>query len=208
MGETAYMLARKASFKFGDSIVHATRPEWGPGVITRAENITWNGHPAQQLNVRFATVGLKTLNTAIVDLLPAQEKVTAVKQTQSNSGWIEALETKTDDELMTSLPEEAGDPFRSMWERLAFVLDLYRFTTDAGPLLNWAVAQSGLADPLSRFSRHELETFFARWARHRDTQLSALLLEASRADEPRVQQMIKQAAPESRHVVQRLYARR
>lgn len=202
------MLTRKAAFKFGDTIVHSARPEWGPGTVTRAEDITWESQPAQRLNVRFATVGLKTLNTAVAQILPAQQKVSAVKPENGNGGWIDTLETKSDDELMTCLPEEASDPFRSVWDRLAFVFDLYRFTSQPGPLINWAVAQTGLSDPLSRFSRHELETFFERWARQRDLQLAALIQEAGRIDEQRVKLMIKQSPTSSQQVVQRLHARR
>lgn len=70
------------------------------------------------------------------------------------------------------------------------------------------MAQSGLPDPLTRFSRHELETFFDRWARHRDAHLIELVREASRTDPRQVEQMLAQAQPEVRQVLRRPHARR
>jgi len=56
---------------------------------------------------------------------------------------------------------------------------LYRI--DAGSkLIEWAVAQSGLNDPMSRFSRHDLESFFQRWKFALDAHLGKLLQEARR----------------------------
>lgn len=48
---------------------------------------------------------------------------------------------------MTELPPQAGDPFLPLRKRLEFTIGLYRFEPVGGKLLDWAVAQSGLADP-------------------------------------------------------------
>ena len=58
--------------------------------------------------------------------------------------------------------------------------------TNAGlkTLLDWAVAQSGLDDPLSRFNRTELESFYKDWARDRDVALHRLVTEFRHRREP------------------------
>lgn len=201
------MLTQRRTYKFGDRVLNTARPEWGPGTVTRAENVAHNGHTAQRLNVRFAAVGIKTLHTGAVELIPADEEHAAASVAE-RSGWIAELEGNKPADVMVRLPAEASDPFKTLWQRLQYTLNLYRFSREARALTEWAVAQSGLPDPLTRFSRHELETFFDRWARHRDTHLIELVREASRTDPRQVEQMLAQAQPEVRQILRRPHARR
>lgn len=201
------MLTQKRMFKFGDSVLSVARPEWGPGTVTRAEPVVHDGQPAQRLNVRFSAVGIKTLHTAVVDLIPASDRA-AADSIAEGSGWISGLESNKPADVMIRLSPEASDPFKSLWQRLQFTLDLYRFNREPRALTDWAVAQSGLTDPLTRFSRHELETFFDRWARIRDTHLVELVREASRTDPQQTDQLLAKAQPEVRQVLHRPHARR
>jgi len=201
------MLTQKKTFKFGDSVLSVARPEWGPGTVTRAEPVVHDGRPAQRLNVRFSAVGIKTLHTAVVDLIPAGDRA-ASDSVAEGTGWISGLESSKPADVMIRLAPEASDPFKSLWQRLQFTLDLYRFTREPRALTDWAVAQSGLTDPLTRFSRHELETFFDRWARQRDAHLIELVREAGRTDPRQVEQMLAPAPPEVRQILRRPCARR
>ncbi len=201
------MLTEKRTFKFGDSVLNTARPEWGPGTVTRAERVIHEGQAAQRLNVRFPTVGLKTLHTGAVDLVPADEN-SAAQSVAQRSGWIAELEGNKPADIMVRLPADASDPFKSLWQRLQFTIGLYRFSREPRALTDWAVAQSGLTDPLTRFSRHELETFFDRWARNRDAHLVELVREASRTDQRQVDQLLAAAQPEVRQVLRRPHARR
>ena len=81
---------------------------------------------------------------------------------------------------MSRLPEAATDPFTSLEARLKATLTLYRFTDQGGSLLDWAAAQSALKDPLSEFSRHDLERLFQRFAFVRDEHLKKLVQEILR----------------------------
>ena len=81
---------------------------------------------------------------------------------------------------MTSLPPECSDPFTSIHKRLERTLSLFRFEASGSSLIEWAIAQTGLDDPLSRFNRHELEAFFDQWCRARDSQARSLAEEARR----------------------------
>ena len=49
------------------------------------------------------------------------------------------------------------DPFSSATERLKATLDNFRFNAQARPLIDWAIAQTGLDDPLTLYTRQELE---------------------------------------------------
>ena len=72
-----------------------------------------------------------------------------------------------------------------------------RFNRNGGSLIEWAIAQSGLDDPMSRFNRHELEQFFDRWSWERDRTLARTLEECRKAGDP-IDILIKQAPPAAR----------
>ena len=69
--------------------------------------------------------------------------------------------------------------------------------------MDWAVAQTGLDDPLSRFTRHELEQHFDRWAYEREQHLSKLLQEA-RLEPATVNNALKNALPSAQSAVRKL----
>lgn len=178
----------QTSFAKGDTIVHTKRPEWGPGVVDDASLIDHEGQRAQRLIVKFANRGTVTLNTAIAELVQkdsiqtmptssfsSSNSPTSTRKAESNSGgWLGSL-TKTDPaKALYSLPDSMNDPFVSTSKRLEIMLDSYRFSTDPRQprlLLDWAIMQTGMADPLSKYSRQELEQAFPRFARDRDNLL-------------------------------------
>jgi len=67
------------------------------------------------------------------------------------------------------------DPFASLGARLKATLESFRYSTDAKSIIDWAVAQTGLNDPLSKYTRHELEGAFPRFAHLRDKHLQELV---------------------------------
>lgn len=177
-------------FKFGDRVVHAARPEWGQGVVTAASPDTVEGRTCQRLTIRFDRGGLKTLSTALANLRPAaatdvtpppSEQPSAAEQLTA-TGWLDRLGAEAPEVIMARLPENATDPFSTPLQRLGATLALYRFTPQGGSLLDWAAAQTGLADPLTVFNRHELEQFFARFATARDQHLRQLADDIRRKD--------------------------
>jgi len=98
------------------------------------------------------------------------------------SGWLDTFDdsSKKTHELW-ELPDTAGDPFASLPERLKATLETYRFSTDPKSLIEWGVAQTGLDDPLSKYTRHELEQAFPRFARDRDLHLRDIVRQLKRA---------------------------
>jgi hypothetical protein len=185
-------MVQVSSFKRGDQVVHPLRPEWGEGIVENASTIAHQGTPAQRLVIRFANYGLVTINTGIAPLL-AKEVVTSMGSTLASSttssqsgssfggGWLADLESKPRNGELYALPADLTDPFASLAKRLSAILETYRFTADqrvpggARSILDWAMAQTGLADPLTKYTRHELEQAFPRFARDRDALLQELV---------------------------------
>lgn len=204
-------MSTTTEFKFGDRLVHAGRPEWGTGVVTSATSVTEGGKTYQRLSLRFERAGLKTLSTEFATLrradeAPAVPSGEAVPAAQVNgSGWLETLEAGDLNAAMARLPEDTRDPFQTLGERIKSTLALYRFADHGGPLLDWAAMQTGLRDPLTRFSRHELEQFFRRFAMERDQHLKRLLLEAKKNPPPELQDLIAKAPKDARDAMRRLH---
>lgn len=174
---------------YGDRVRHAGRPEWGIGTIVKVEPLPINGHTTQRLSIRFPNAGMKTLVEEAADLQritdsgdPFHEDDTATSTRAwdkfSADDWLSPVARKKVLEALIALPGEVRDPFNSLQKRLHLTFRLYRFDRSGKGIMDWAVAQTGLDDPLSRFSRQELEQHFARFAQERDAHLSRLIQEA------------------------------
>lgn len=193
------------TFAFGDRVRHTRRPEWGIGTVTSAAPLTHNGKRAQRLTIRFANAGLKTITCAngLLERLAEQEAVpqhSAQDHAPGNGvaddddhpidiwshareeSWLSSVAKQKVEEHMTCLPEPVRDPFRRLEDRLISTFSLYRFDSSGRGLIDWAVAQSGLEDPLNRFARQELEVLFDRWAAGRDEHLRTLLQDARKSN--------------------------
>lgn len=209
------------TFKFGDHVRHAKRPEWGVGLIIKTEDTAVNGQPQQRITVRFPNAGLKRLMSGHALLQRVDEQAETEVAVNGNgaaagfqqwdrltdSDWLSPVAQRKVQEMMTTLPEEIRDPFNGLGKQLAATLSLYRFDKSGRGLIDWAVAQSGLDDPLSRFTRQELEQLFDRWTRERDNHLEKLL--ASARDEPEiVRDVVRNAPPAARAAVKKLHAMR
>jgi hypothetical protein len=169
-----------SQFQRGDVVVHPRRPEWGPGVVDHAA-AGGDSRGGQRLVVRFENYGRVTIHTAVAPLVCLQDKepVTPMSTTRtyasSGQGWLAALASGLDKHELHRLPEALTDPFASLGRRLEATLDSYKLSTEARSLIDWAVAQTGLGDPLTKYTRQELEQGFSRFARDRDLHLKDLI---------------------------------
>jgi len=184
--DTVRMNDANAPFKQGDVVVHPKRPEWGDGRVELATPIRHNGEIAQRLIVRFAHEGKVTINTAFAPLNrkdvngKAVQPAAALPSSQAG-GWLGSLEgSKTPAERLAALPDELSDPFLSHRRRLELTLETYRFSTEPRALIDWAITQTGLHDPLTEFTRTELEAAFPRYDRDRRHHLEDLVAEMKR----------------------------
>lgn len=187
----------------GDRVMHPGMPEWGVGEIMAAAADVQNSVPCQRLTVRFARGGTRTLSTAFAKLEAATGQP-AIAGAVKGGSWLDAAEAADPMDVMIRLPERATDPFTAPSARLQATLALYRFTGAGGSLVDWAAAQSGLADPLTRFSRHELEEFFARFRAALDAHAKRLALDVKRSDPEAYRQAAAKAPPGAQHLLRRL----
>lgn len=195
-----------AMYTQGMQLRHRQRPEWGSGSVTRVENLTRGTNRDQRLWIRFANAGLKTLLASAADLevvegTGAAEHTFAAREIASEGGWLGQITKRRPEQAMSELPPDATDPFLTPERRLKNLLALFRF--DGGTkLIDWAVAQSGLDDPMSRFTRIELEAFYKNWAMERDLALGRLVGEFRRKREP-VDQLLAGAPKSALQVLQK-----
>lgn len=176
-------------YKQGDELKLCSRPEWGIGHVTRVEQVTREGQRDQRVWIRFPNVGVKTIlaGAAQIERLNGElqeEHTFAAREHAHETGWLGEISKTQPEEAMTKLPPETTDPFTSIRTRFKVMANLYRFRPDGASLIEWAIAQSGLDDPLSRFNRHQLEEFFRRWAWERDEHARQLVFESKRNGEP------------------------
>lgn len=210
------------TFCNGDRVRHAGKPEWGIGTVTKVEQLPMNGQPSQRLSVRFPNAGVKTLvtghNHALLQRVSEDNhdplgngnpsSVTAWDK-MNESGWLAPMAKRKVEEAMISLPQEVRDPFNSLSMRMGLMLALYRFDRTGRGLMDWAVAQTGLDDPLTRFTRQELEQRFERWAFERDQHLAKMLQEVRGSanggnDQKLLQEALKKAPAGAQDAVRRL----
>ena len=193
-----------ASFQMGDRVLHPAKPEWGAGLVLSSSPATQDGRPCQRLQIRFDRVGIKTISTAFVDLQPA---IAATTTLPTDAAHI-ATDQADPAELLIRLPESASDPFATVASRLKGTLAQYRFSKDGASLFAWASAQTGLADPLSRFNRHELEERFDRWRSSLDAHLAKVVTEAKSLSAAELAPIVSDAPPEAREALKRVNRRR
>ena len=110
-------------------------------------------------------------------------------------------------EAMSRVPEGASDPFSSVARRLEATLEWFRYTSEGGSLLDWASVQSGMADPMERFNRHELEAFFERFRFNLGAHVAELVRELRRQDPQELKRIMATAPAAGRAAVNRLHGR-
>ncbi len=212
-----------APLSIGDKVRHRQRPEWGIGSVTKLETITLKGVRDQRVWIRFPNAGLKTMLASVAELDRADassgpaptapggpEETLVAREARHEGGWLGEIAKRKPEDAMTTLPSSASDPFLPVEKRLDLVLGLFRFASTGARLIDWAVAQSGLNDPLSRFNRHELEAFFERWTYERDLALSRLVQEAKKSEAGRehLEARLAAATPEIQKAMRRFTAPR
>ncbi len=211
------------SWKVGDRVLHTSRPEWGVGQVLRTEKSRHEGRDVQRLTIRFDRAGTKTISTAFATLQDADAMSAAALHRTIDYAQSEARDRLEPDQVfgkghqsntpdphktLLKLPEGATDPFSSLANRLDFTLKLYRFEPTGASLLDWAASQTQLPDPLSVFSRHELEAYFAQFRTILDTHLKKLVQEA-RDREPRLLAGLgRKVSPQMREMLARMLAGR
>ena len=199
-----------AVWKSGDRVVHTARPEWGLGRVLSATSIREDGKDAQRVTVRFDRAGTKTLSTAVARLAQADSVPVQVfaAEDQAPDPFSQALDKAALAAQLHALPEPATDPFLPLARRLEHTSALYRFESHGKSLLDWAAAQSGLTDPLSAFSRHDLEEAFRRFRQNLDAHLAKLVSQARREEPAALSGLGAKVTPQVREMLTRMLTSR
>ncbi len=142
--------------------------------MDHVETVQRGGQSAQRLTISFEHRGRATLDTSVAEVVPA-DQFSPADGGERGSGWLGSLEQAPTAEKLASLPDAATDPLRPLSQRLEATLDLYRFTNRPRDVIEWAVAWTGLSDPMSRYSRDDLDQAYQAFARQRDAQLRQLV---------------------------------
>jgi hypothetical protein len=224
-------------FQIGDRLIHPGKPEWGVGTVASASGTVHEGQPCQRLAIRFDRAGLKTISTAFVSFrrAAAANAITEPKPESKpeparpglrpaasppRSGSPEPdpfapppasgipADPREVRRKMAAVPDDAVDPFQTPAARLRSVLNLYRFEPTPASIIDWAAAQSGLSDPLSHFSRPELEEYFSDFQRNLDKALSKAVADASGVDPAELRSIAQSAPAAGRRALQSLHRRR
>ncbi|MEL6740654.1 MAG: hypothetical protein AAFP26_08365 [Planctomycetota bacterium] len=209
--------AHAARFGLGDRVIHTAKPEWGVGTVATASAITLDAKPTQRLQNRFDSGGLKTLITAHAPIALAGTTPAPTTNDNAKTGAApkapahktvsidvpeDPIEAKAH---LRRLPDDAADPFATPLQRLEATLRAYRFDMSGPGLIEWAVAQTGLADPLSRFSRHELEEIFRQHTNALDTHLRSLVKEVRDVPPADLVRVRDAAPPRAREALKRVH---
>ncbi len=190
-------------WKLGDRVIHAGRPEWGAGEVRSAEAITQDGRRCQRVTIRFDRAGVKVLSTAFADLRAATAAASIPAPEEGGDAELPQADRTELARTLGELPEAATDPFRTRRARLETTLGLYRFSGTGSFLLDWAASQSGLKDPLSTFSRHELEQSFERFRINLDAHVRKLAYELKKEDPAGLASLAAAASPAAKQALKR-----
>jgi hypothetical protein len=202
------------SIEFGDRVTHPKFPEWGSGAVIKVENTPINGEPSTRVTVRFANVGLKKFVGNALPLevfneghsMPGDRKgnrpAIAEVEDLERSGLNQAVEQKLN-EIMLAIPLACRDPFNTAEHRLRRTLALFKYDMSGRGLMEWAMMQTGLDDPLSRFNRTELEVYFKHYSHELNKHLASLLSEMYEDNEA-VLKIVSEATPRAKRAVEKL----
>ncbi len=207
-------LTTMISIEFGDRVTHPKFPEWGSGAVIKVENTHANGEPVKRVTARFTHAGLKTFVGTSFPLIVMEKdhampgdtigKRPAIAEVEDleRSGLNQAVEQKLE-EIMFAIPMACRDPFNTLEHRMRRTLDLYKYDTSGKGLMHWAMAQTGMDDPLTRFNRTELEMYFKQYSFLLKKHLSKLLREFQ-DDKATLKQIVDEAPSGARRVVSEL----
>jgi len=200
--------------EFGDRVMHPAFPEWGSGAVIKVENAPVNGQPSTRVTVRFIHAGLKKFAGDSIPLVVKQNEhampgdrsgkrppISEVEDLE-RSGLTQAVEQKLE-EIMFMIPHACRDPFNTIEHRMRRTLDLYKYDMSGKGLMEWAMGQTGMDDPLTRFNRTELEVYFKQYSFLLKQHLSKLLSEMY-SDKKMLQQLLAEAPEGARRAVAKL----
>ncbi len=145
----------------GRRVCNPTRPEWGAGSVLRVQTTVVAGQPVHRVSVQFAT-GHRTL------VIPPGRLRAPEDEPEREAGWLDRAAKTTIDDRLAALPEAVREFLGTAAQRIVVLSRLYELNDDPAGLLRWARSQTGVADPLTLWTRDELRASFDEFCRRRD----------------------------------------
>ncbi|MEP0846130.1 MAG: DUF3553 domain-containing protein [Phycisphaerae bacterium] len=173
----------------GMRVQSAARPDWGVGTVTRVERSSSAGEAVFRVSVQF-NLGLKHL------LVPPARLIAPQPEPTRRNGWLDSLGCNTLDDRLRRLPADALEVLGTPAQKLGTLAKLYRWSDDATAIAKWARAQTGVGDPLSVWTRDELEVAFRDFANERDAALRAAAARIKMSEGPEALRRVLDALPE------------
>ncbi len=180
----------------GRRVCNPTRPEWGAGTVLRIQTTDVAGQTVHRISVQFTT-GHRTL------VVPPGRLATPQAEPEREAGWLDRAAKTTIDDRLAALPEAVREFLGTATQRIVVLGRLYELNDDAAVLLRWARSQSGVADPLTLWTRDELRASFDEFCRRRDRLLrEAAALLRSVSGWPGVHEALLEVADTARERMQ------
>lgn len=161
----------------GARVAIPARPDWGAGTVRKVLTERRGDATIRRVTIQF-THGTRTL------VIPPALLAAPADEPTRTAGWIQTLGGSTLDDRLRGVPESATSVLGTPLEKLMAVVALYRWDDSPKSLELWARAQTGVADPLTHWSRDELEAAFARFGNERDSLLRTAGALLRRAEGP------------------------
>ncbi len=162
----------------GSRVCLPNRPEWGSGEVLRVQATRIGGQPVHRVSIQFPT-GHRTV------VVPPGRLALPVAEPEREAGWLDEIGGMTLDDRLTQLPPESREVLGTPARRLAAMAPLFELSAEGTGLVQWALRQANVADPLSLWSRDELLLAFNAFCHERDGHLrlvAALLKQAEGAE--------------------------
>jgi hypothetical protein len=182
----------------GRTVRCVARPEWGNGNVLTIKPATMNGRPVHRVSIQFAT-GHRVLMVPPAILIGPE----ALSEPEIPATWIETIAGRTPDDRLRLVPASATEVLGSPTARVAALAPYYEIDPDdEKALLRWARGQSGIPDPLVRWTRDELQSAFRAFCTERDDHLRGLLATAKQArGQEAVDEALSAASPRARYAM-------
>ncbi len=165
----------------GRTVQNAARRDWGTGQVLRVQSSTTAGQTVHRVSIQFTT-GHRTLlipPARLIEPSPNDEPA-------APAGWLDRIAGDTPDDRLRRLPDSATQVLGTLAERVAALAPYYACDDDTVDLVRWARRLTGIADPLTRWSRDALETAYGQFIQNRDQYLARIVSDARRARGPGV----------------------
>ncbi|MEW6252302.1 MAG: DUF3553 domain-containing protein [Planctomycetota bacterium] len=158
----------------GRKVCNPARPDWGLGTVLRVQSTAAGEQQVHRVSVQFAT-GHRVI------VIPPGHLAEPTAGPQREAGWLDRVAQTTIDDRLAALPAAVREFLGTSAQRLVVLARLFEIGADPGDLLKWARSQTGVADPLSLWTRDEIRAAFDEFCRRRDTLLRETLAALRRA---------------------------